>query len=124
VALTAAGCGGGAKHIAAPATPKLPRALAQAWAQQADEIAAALAAGDGCTAVTRAVALRTQVVQAVNDRRVARRFLGPLVGTVNDIPDRIACNPPAAPAPAGTTHGHERWHTHGHKHGGHGDGGN
>ena len=123
-ALAAAGCGGAA-HTAAPAPPKLPRALAQEWAQQADEIAAALAAGDGCTAETRAVALRTQVVQAVNDRRVARRFLEPLVGTVNDLPDRIACNPAPAPAPADTTHGHghEHSHSHGHKHGGHGDGG-
>jgi hypothetical protein len=123
-ALAAAGCGGAA-HTAAPAPPKLPRALAHLWAQQADQIAAALAAGDGCTAETQAVALRTQVVLAVNERRVARRFRGPLVGTVNDLPDRIACNPAPAPAPAVTTRGHEHRHGHGHgyKHGGHGDGG-
>lgn len=127
-ALATAGCGGAARTAApttAPAPSKLPRALAQGWAQQADEIAAALAAGDGCRAETRAVALRAQVVQAVNDRRVARRFLEPLVGTVNALPDRIACNPAPAPAPADTTHGHEHLqrHGHGHKHGGHGDGG-
>jgi hypothetical protein len=104
VALAAAGCGGNAKPAAAPAPPKLPRALAQSWAQQADAIAASLATGDGCTAEARAVALRTQVVQAVNGSRIPARYLEALVGAVNDLPDRITCTPAPAPAPAaGTT---------------------
>ena len=110
VALTAAGCGGGAKHIAAPATPKLPRALAQSWAQQADAIAAALAAGDGCTAEARAVALRMEVVQAVNARNIPRRYLEPLAGTVNDLPGRISCNP--APTPGNSKLGHKQRDKH------------
>ncbi|MCW2975263.1 MAG: hypothetical protein JWM06_544 [Actinomycetia bacterium] len=108
VALAAAGCGGSAKPAAAPAPPKLPRTLAQSWAQQADAIAASLAAGDGCTAEIRAVALRTQVVQAVNERRIATRYLESLVSTVNDLPARISCT--VAPAPATTKHDHKDKH--------------
>lgn len=119
VVLLAAGCGGSRPHAAAPPTPKLPHALAQSWARQADAIAADLAAGDGCLAQTRAIALRTQVVAAVNDRRIARRYLEPLVGTVNDLPGRISCTPPApAPSPGASKDGH------GHKgHDKHGKGG-
>jgi len=112
-ALAAAGCGS-AKQAATPAPPKLPRALAQLWAQQADAIAAALTAGDGCTAETQAAALRAQVAQAVNDGRIPRRYLEPLVGTVNALPARIACNP--APTPAPGKHGQKD------KHGGQGKG--
>jgi hypothetical protein len=119
VALAAAGCGGSAKPAAAPAPPKLPRTLAQSWAQQADAIAASLAAGDGCTAEVRAVALRTQVVQAVNERRIARRYLEPLVSTVNDLPGRISC----AVAPAMTKHDHRSKHDHGNQQGDQGGGG-
>lgn len=97
VALVAAGCGGAAKERAAPTPPKLPRALAQSWARQADAIAAAVASGDGCAAQLRAIALRTEVVGAVNERRVARRYLESLVGAVNDLAGRITCTP--APAP-------------------------
>jgi hypothetical protein len=123
VALAAAGCGGSAKPAAAPAPPKLPRTLAQSWAQQADAIAASLAAGDGCGAEVRAVALRTQVVQAVNERRIAPRYLEPLVSTVNDLPDRISCT--VAPAPAATKHDRKdkSKHDHGNKQGGQGSGG-
>jgi hypothetical protein len=121
-ALAAAGCGGSAKPAAAPAPPKLPRTLARSWAQQADAIAASLAAGDGCTAQLRAVALRTEVVQAVNDRRVPTRYLEPLVGTVNDLPNRITCTVAPAPAPGDTKHGDQQ-NGHGNQHGDNGDGG-
>jgi hypothetical protein len=104
VALAAAGCGGAAHDTAPPAPPKLPRALAQSWAQQADAIASALAAGDGCTAETRAVALRTEVVAAANDERISRRLLRPLTGAVNDLPDRIPCTPVSPPPPHGPKH--------------------
>lgn len=104
VALCAAGCGG-ARHGAAAAQPRLPRALAQTWAQQADRIAAALAAGDGCAAETQATALRAQIVQAAGERRIAQRLVAPLVGAVNDLPNRIVCTPPARPPKRG--HGHE-----------------
>ena len=110
IALMAAGCGGTRHAAAPPSPPKLPRALAQSWAQQADAIAAALAAGDGCTAEARAVALRTEVVQAVNARNIPRRYLEPLSGTVNDLPNRISCNP--APTPGNSKYGHKQKDKH------------
>lgn len=91
-ALALAGCGGTTKH-AAPAAPRLPRALAQAWAQQADGVAAALAAGDGCTALQVAGTLRAEVVQALNQRLIPHAFQETIVGAVNDLPARITCTP-------------------------------
>ena len=113
--LAAAGCGG-ARHAATPEPPGLPRALAQSWAQQADAIAGAIDAGDGCTAQRQAVALRSQVAQAVNAHQVPRRYLAPLVATANDLAGRIACTP----APVVTTHGQSDKHG---KHGGDNGGG-
>jgi hypothetical protein len=95
VALGVAGCGGAQQAAPPKPVPKLPRALAQSWAQQADAVAAAVDAGDGCTALQRAVTLRTQVVGAVNAHRVPRRYLEPLVSTANDLAARITCTPPA-----------------------------
>jgi len=91
-ALTLAGCGGTPSHQAPP-PPHLPRALAQTWAQQADGVASALAAGDGCTAQQLAGALRTEVVQALNQRVVPQAFQEQLLATVNDLPARIVCVP-------------------------------
>ena len=113
--LTVAGCGG-AQHAATPEPPKLPRALAQSWAQQADAIAVALDAGDGCTAQRQAVALRFQVAQAVNAHQVPSRYLAPLVAAANDLVGRVACTP----APVVTTHGKSGKHG---KHGGDNGGG-
>ena len=114
----ATGCGGNAKHAATHAPPKLPHALAQSWARQADAISADIASGNGCLAQTRAVALRTQVVSAVNGRRIARRYLEPLLAAVNDLPDRITCAPPAPPPPTNSKPG--KAHKH---HGKQGEGG-
>ena len=112
--LAAAGCGG-ARHAAAPEPPKLPRALAQSWAQQADAVAASIDAGDGCTAQLRAVALQTQVVRAVDGHQVPRRFVEPLVAAANDLVARIACTP----APVVTTNGkHDKRGKHGDNGGG------
>jgi len=115
-AIAAAGCGGSAKATPPKPPPKLPRVLAQAWAQQADAIAASLAAGDGCTAESQAVALRGQITDAVSSRRVARRYVEPLLGAANALPDRIRCNPPAPPRPKPPKHG--PGHDHHGKHGG------
>ena len=111
VVLALAGCGGTARH-AAPPQPKLPRDLAQPWKQQADSVAAALAAGDGCGAQRLATALRASVIAAVNARRVPQRFLDPLTSGVNELASQITCTPPPAPTPPG----------HGHKKGKHGKG--
>jgi hypothetical protein len=112
--LALAGCGGTAKHSAPPQQPKLPRVLAQSWKRQADSVASALAAGDGCMALRLSTALRGSVIAAVNARRVPRRFLDPLTSGVNELASQITCTPPPAPAPS--DHGHKGKH-------GKGDGG-
>jgi len=115
-----AGCGGSQQAAPSKPVPKLPQRLAQSWAQQADDVAAAIDAGDGCTALRRAVTLRTQVVDAVNARRIPRRYLEPLVSTANDLAGRITCNPPA---PAVEPAKHDKHDEKPPKHGKHGDGG-
>lgn len=110
--LCLAGCGG--THTPPPRQPTLPRALAQSLRAQADGVAAALAAGDGCLARQRAAALQSSVISAVNTRRLPARFQETLLGSVNDLVARITCLPPPPP----TEHGHG--HGHG-KHGNEGD---
>ena len=111
--LVAAGCGG-ARHAATPEPPKLPRTLAQSWAQQADSVAAAIDAGDGCAAQQQAITLQIQVVQASNAHQVPRPFVAQLVAAANDLVSRIACTPVV------TTNGKNGKHD---KHGGDNGGG-
>ncbi len=110
--LVVAGCGGTPRHAAPPQQPKLPRVLAQSWKQQADSVASALAAGDGCTAQRLSTALRASVIAAVNARRVPRRFLEPLTSGVNELASQITCTPALAPTPPG--HEHKKKHGKGH----------
>jgi hypothetical protein len=98
VAATLAGCGSETTQRK-PAQPKLPRALAHAWAEQATAIATSLAANNGCDAQTRVAALQQEMVAAVNAHRIPRRFLEPLSSGVNDLAAQITCTPPAPPAP-------------------------
>jgi hypothetical protein len=100
VVLVAAGCGGSQATDTTPRQPHLPRTLAESWARQADAVAAALAANDGCAARTRAAALQRNFISAVKDHRVPQPFLEPLGSGVNDLAGRITCTPPPAPAPA------------------------
>ena len=106
-----AGCGDGTPRRAAPRPPKLPRVLAQSWQQQADAVASALAAGDGCGAQRLATSLQASVVAAVNGRKVPRRFLEPLTSGVNALVSEITCAPPPAEPPK---HGHKEKHDKGH----------
>jgi hypothetical protein len=115
-ALVLAGCGGAA-HVQPRQPPRLPHALAQQWRGEADRIAAALAAGDGCSARQDAVALRTQVIEAVNTRMIPARLLEPLTSAVNSLPERITCTP--VPDEHEKKPKHEK-HGHGHGHGGEG----
>jgi hypothetical protein len=110
--LVLAGCGGTGRQAAPPQQPKLPRVLAQSWKQQADSVASALAAGDGCTAQRLSSALRASVIAAVNSRRVPRRFLEPLTSGVNELVSQITCTPAPAPRPPG--HEHKKKHGKGH----------
>jgi hypothetical protein len=110
--LALAGCGGAVER-AKPKPPRLPRDLAQSWAQQADQVGAALSAGDGCTAKQLAVSLRGQFISAVNDHRVPRRLQEPLGSAFNDLQSRTVCVPV-------TVRSGKQWNGHG-GHGGHGD---
>jgi len=117
--LAAAGCGGAAKHAPPKPPPRLPRTLAQTWAQQADGVAAALAAGDGCTAQQLAGTLQAEVAQAIGARAIPHAFQEQLLTTVDDLPGRITCNPAPAAPPAPP----DKHPKHEHKHGDNGDGG-
>jgi hypothetical protein len=86
VVLVVAACGGAAKQAAGP---QLPRGLAQQWAQRADAIAAA----DPCTAHRRAATLRTDVILAVNKRKIPQSLLEPLTSKVNALAAHKACAP-------------------------------
>ena len=112
--LLLAGCGGA--HRTEPRVPKLPHTLASAWRAQANGVAAALDAGDGCLAQQRAVALRASVIDAVNTRRLRPRFQETLVGAVNDLASRITCVPPPPPAPPAP---HKKHGPDDHEHGKH-----
>jgi len=106
--LALAGCGGGARQTRTqPPPPKLPRALAASWSTQADKVASALAAGDGCTALHDAEQLRTEVGQSID--RVAPHYRAALTAAVADLPSRITCNPPVPP-PASHDNGHGKDH--------------
>jgi hypothetical protein len=91
--LTLAGCGSTVER-AKPKQPRLPRDLAQTWAQQSDAVASALASGDGCTAQQLAASLNSQFIAAVNQRRVPPRLQEELGSALNDLQSRIACTPP------------------------------
>jgi hypothetical protein len=116
--LLLAGCGGA--HRTEPRVPKLPHALASAWRAQANGVAAALDAGDGCLAQQRAVALRASVIDAVQTRRLRPRFQETLVGAVNELATRITCVPPPAPAPPAPPTPHEGHGDDHPEHGNHG----
>lgn len=118
IAAALAGCGSRAAQRQ-PVQPKLPRAIAHAWAQQATAIAAALAANNGCDAQTRVAALQRELVGAVNEHRIPRRLLEPLSSGVNDLAAQITCTPPqVVPTPQGRDKGKSKGHGKGHKNNG------
>lgn len=85
-------CASGSEHRAAP-RPTLPRDVALRLAAASDGVAAALAAGDSCRALTLARALRQQASTAV-----APSALRPtLRAAANDLARRIECVPPPPP---------------------------
>lgn len=126
-ALVLAGCGSETKTGSAPPRPRLPHALAQSWARQANAAAAALAAGNGCAAQVAVTRLQHEVIAAVNARRIPQRLLEPLSSGVNDLAAQITCTPPpptttAEPQPRhGKAKGHGKDHGHDHGQGDHGD---
>src|SRR5581483_11510721 len=89
-AVLCAGCAGGstARHRAAP---PVPRALAAAWAESADRIAADAAAGNGCEARRLAGSLRDSVIR--QEGSVPPRLRMSLVRTAATLADEISCVP-------------------------------
>jgi hypothetical protein len=108
-ALLPPGCGNGTEQRAAP-RPLLPRAVAVRLAQTSDGVAAALAGGDNCRALTLARSLRRQTNAVVDAARVPAALRRPLQAAANDLAGRIDCTPPppavvTSPPEAGKGHG-------------------
>ena len=108
LATVLAGCGG-SQHPRATATarpPRLPRALAQTWATQANVVAQALAAGDCHTAHDQANQLRDAVDHAVAQQEIPARLASMLTPAVDALPDRIGdCHTAPPPKPPKHDHG-------------------
>ena len=99
--------------------------MAARLASESDQVAARLAANDGCGALAAARQLRSSAIAEINAGRVPGRFQESLAAAANDLPLRIHCAPRAAPATAAEQddrkpkkHGHEQ-HGRGHGHGKH-----
>ena len=110
--LALAGCGGASKPPPIAKPPRLPRALAHAWASESNAVAQALAERDGCTALDHANALRSDVDQSAGE--IPARLRATLQPVVDALPSRITCNPAPPPAPE---HGKPPKHDHGPGHG-------
>ena len=106
-----AACGGdGRRHVAPP--PALPTKVATALAARADQVAAALDAGDSCRAATLAQQLQRDTIAAINAKRMAPALQEQVTGSVNDLAGRIVCVPPPAPPRAEKEHGHGKHKGH------------
>jgi len=119
-ALLLGGCGSGDPRAAQP-PPRLPADVAARLASHSDQVAARLAASDGCGAVAAARQLRSEAIAAINAGRVPARFQETLTAAANDLPLRIHCAPRAAPATAAELDDHKH-DKHDHKKDGHGHG--
>jgi hypothetical protein len=96
--LALAGCGGASPPPPAAKPPRIPHALAQTWATQADAVAQALSDGDSCTALKDANDLRNAVAGSME--QIPIRLRATLTSVVETLPGRITCNPaPPAPQP-------------------------
>ena len=121
-AICLGGCGGdGAKRKAVP-VPKLPPQIAAALAVRAEQVAAALDAGDSCRGATLARRLQRDTITSINTGRVPPAFQEQLSAAVNDLVAQVACVPPPAPTPVpppeeehgkGKHEGHEKKHKEG-----------
>jgi hypothetical protein len=101
-----AGCGGSKHPSTAAQPPRLPRALAQTWAAQANVVAQALAGGDCHAAHDQANQLRDAVNRAVAQHEIPARLASILTPTVDALPDRIGdCHPAPPTKPPNHDHG-------------------
>ena len=109
LATLVAGCGSSQRPPATAAPPpRIPHALAQTWAAQADLVANALAGGDCQTARDQANQLRDAVDHAVAQHEVPARLASMLTPTVDALPGRIGdCRPgPNSKPPKPPKHDH------------------
>ena len=86
--LLAAGCGG--------EEPVLAQPRADALASLAESAAAHLERSEYCAARRDAVALRRQLVAAINDGAVPAELQEELLGSVNALAESVSCTPAEA----------------------------
>ena len=91
LAVALVGCGG---SEVPPRDPKLPAELGAELAAQADAVAASIDAGDSCGARDQAVALQSDVAEAIASGRVPRALRRELQSAVAELVAGIECVPP------------------------------
>jgi hypothetical protein len=89
-ALLLAGCGGGdAKHTTSrPRPPQIPAEVAQRLAAEADLIGSAQPGS--CTARAAAARLQAKAIEAIQSRRVPKRYQEPLMSAANGLVARLS----------------------------------
>lgn len=93
-ALAAGSCGGERSAETTAPRPTLPRTVAEDLAARSDAIAAALDAGDVCTAAVRADELQDATVTAINNGQVPQEFQEDLQARANELVNTVNCPPP------------------------------
>ena len=98
-ALCLSGCGEAKRAL--PHPPALPRSVATSLAATSDAVAAALARGDSCRALTLARRLQNATIGSINGGRVPVQLQEQLSASVNELVARVTCVPPRAAPAAG-----------------------
>jgi hypothetical protein len=83
-----AGCGGGHRATPAPKPPRIPADVATKLAADADRIAGAPT--HSCAARSAANTLQTDVIAAINMRRIPARYQETLTNTANSLVTRLS----------------------------------
>jgi hypothetical protein len=107
-ALLLAGCGGEERRPP-PAPPRIPAAVAEKLAADADRVAAT----PGCAARDAAVTLQSDVIASIS--RIPPRYQEQLTSAATDLVTRIP--PCPQPAPEDEKHGRDHHGKHGRKKG-------
>jgi hypothetical protein len=104
-----AGCGGSSTKSKSPPAPRIPAAVAQQLAADADAVAAL----SGCAAYEATVKFRSDVIASVS--RIPARYQEPLASAANDLSTRVRACPPPQPDVKPNPHGRKKGHKkHGH----------
>ena len=91
--LIAGGCGGGEENTPPP-RPTIERAVVDQLASTSDAIADALDQGDVCMAAGLADDLNSQVIDAINARKIPPAFQEDLQARANELVNTVNCPPP------------------------------